>query len=348
MKNRNEKCIHNIVKSNCIQCNPQLGCIHNKLRRECSICTPNLKCIHDKRKKTCNICKPELICEHNINKINCRLCNIQLECIHKHIKNKCLQCRPELKCEHNITKNHCVQCRPELKCIHNINKFSCINCNPQLKCIHNITKNKCLICNPELKCKHNIGKQDCPKCNTNIACKLCKYTNIKHSSYKPFCSGCYYYLNPNLECFRQYKLKENLMVDEIKKKFPNLNITYDRRIYSKCSSNKRPDIRIELYTCSIILECDEFQHKRESKECELKRMQLIYEDLGNRPIIFIRFNPDNYINKKGVKIRSCFTKDKKLNKSEWKKRIKLLLERVNYYIIHQPELEIEYLFYNEI
>ena len=198
------------------------------------------------------------------------------------------------------------------------------------------------------KCIHKKRKDCCIECSPNIACQLCNYTNIQSSNYKPYCAPCHYYLNPKLECSIQFKLKENLMVDEIKKEFSNLNFTFDKRIDSQCSSNKRPDIRIELYTCSIILECDEFQHKRESKECELERMQLIYEDLGNRPIIFIRFNPDNYINKEGEKIEGCFKKDKTLNKSEWKKRIQKLKERINYYLETKPEYDIEYLFYDEL
>ena len=138
------------------------------------------------------------------------------------------------------------------------------------------------------------------------------------------------------------------MVDEIKKVFPYLNITYDRQIDSECSSRKRPDIRIELYTCSIILECDENQHKNYGNECELNRMQLIYKDLGNRKIVFIRFNPDSYINQEGTKIQGCFNKDNKIIQKEWQLRINELIKKINYYINNQPELEVEYLFYDQI
>ena len=62
------------------------------------------------------------------------------------------------------------------------------------------------------------------------------------------------------------------------------------------------------------------------------------QDLGHRPTIFIRFNPDDY-NKNGIKISSCWTinnkglcivKEKK--KDEWMQRLNVLEEHINYWI----------------
>ena len=45
----------------------------------------------------------------------------------------------------------------------------------------------------------------------------------------------------------------------------------------------------------IIVEIDEYQHENITYSCENKRIMEISQDLGHRPIIFIRFNPDEYL-----------------------------------------------------
>jgi hypothetical protein len=72
--------------------------------------------------------------------------------------------------------------------------------------------------------------------------------------------------------------------------------------------------------------------------CENKRLMEISQDLGHRPIIFIRFNPDAYITNK-TKIASCWEYDKnniwtiKRNKvKEWDERLNVLKTHVNYWI----------------
>jgi len=64
----------------------------------------------------------------------------------------------------------------------------------------------------------------------------------------------------------------------------------------------------------------------------------ISQDMGHRPIVFIRFNPDEY-EKNGEKITSCWGQDKKgicvVNKSkknEWTQRLKILEQLINYWI----------------
>ena len=40
--------------------------------------------------------------------------------------------------------------------------------------------------------------------------------------------------------------------------------------------------------------------------CENKRIMEISRDLGHRPTVFIRFNPDEYVNGDGLIIKSCW------------------------------------------
>jgi hypothetical protein len=107
---------------------------------------------------------------------------------------------------------------------------------------------------------------------------------------------------------------------------------FDKIVDGGCSRRK-PDILIDLLTYSIIIECDENQHKNYT--CENRRTMELFQDLGDRPIIFIRFNPDSYINKNTKKIEGCFKplisiedihkkKFYNINKNEWDRRLDIL------------------------
>ena len=61
----------------------------------------------------------------------------------------------------------------------------------------------------------------------------------------------------------------------------------------------------------IIIEIDENAHTDYDCSCENKRLMEISQDLGFRPIVFIRFNPDDYVDKDGNNIKSCW----KLNRT---------------------------------
>jgi hypothetical protein len=78
----------------------------------------------------------------------------------------------------------------------------------------------------------------------------------------------------------------------------------------------------------------------------------IFHDLGNRPLVVLRFNPDSY-KKDGKKVSGCFKVTKtyslSINKNEWSDRIKLLIETIKKYLDRIPEKEvtIEYLYYDD-
>lgn len=77
------------------------------------------------------------------------------------------------------------------------------------------------------------------------------------------------------------------------------------------------------------------------------------KDNGFRPIIFIRFNPDDYINNEGNKITSCWSNKglctlKKSKINEWNERLNRLKNEVNYLLNNNTEktIEIKQLFYD--
>jgi hypothetical protein len=71
---------------------------------------------------------------------------------------------------------------------------------------------------------------------------------------------------------------------------------------------ERPDRIYYFYDIILIVECDEHQHKKYKSDAEISRMSNIQKSLTNeRPVYFIRFNPDPYIpapNCKVVDIRA--------------------------------------------
>jgi hypothetical protein len=76
--------------------------------------------------------------------------------------------------------------------------------------------------------------------------------------------------------------------------------------------------------------------------------------LGHRPIIFIRFNPDDYEDN-GKNITSCWGQNKngicvikKIKNDEWNNRLTILENQINYWIQNTTNktVEIIQLFYD--
>ena len=183
------------------------------------------------------------------------------------------------------------------------------------------------------------------KCKT----KEC-YTFFTENKYKDYCVRCFIHTFPDEKVSKNYMIKENNVKEFLEEYFKDQNIIHNKPIAGGCSK-KRPDFFIDLLTHCIIIEVDEDQHPYYT--CENKRMMLLFTDLGDRPIIFIRFNPDGYtIN--GIKYPSCFSYHKALgvpiikHKKNWNERLNLLKETIIKHIMNIPEKEvtIESLFFN--
>lgn len=89
---------------------------------------------------------------------------------------------------------------------------------------------------------------------------------------------------------------ENLL----KENFDSDIFNHDRVVIGGCSK-RRPDFLITTTWGIIILEVDEFQHKRKNYpcECELSRMKELYFACGVNHLLFIRYNPDTFITVSG-------------------------------------------------
>lgn len=235
-------------------------------------------------------------------------------------------------CIHSLTKTECKRCK--YKCIHNKQKPTCKECGGSSICIHNKRKSRCRDCNGSEICIHNKRKSRCKDCNGSQLCKSTFCETYKNKKYNKYCSRCYIHLFPNEPISRNYKTKEYAVLEFIKNTYPEHTWVNDKTIDGGCSK-KRPDIFLDLLTHSIIIEIDENQHKPYDN-CELKRINLLFEDLGDRHIVFIRFNPDDYLDKDNKKITSCWGIDrnglssvKKSKRNEWEQRLNTLKNTVD-------------------
>lgn len=78
--------------------------------------------------------------------------------------------------------------------------------------------------------------------------------------------------------------------------FPDFTWITDKTIQDGCSL-RRPDLFLDLGYQVVIVEIDENQHDGYDCSCENKRIMQLSLDVDHRPIVFIRFNPDDYLKK---------------------------------------------------
>jgi hypothetical protein len=230
----------------------------------------------------------------------------------------------------------------------NCNRCENLDCNKQAHYNYNFEK-KSIYCS-----KHKLDNM------VNIRSTRCKSTfcdifvNKKNDGY---CLPCYINLFPDKPKSRNYKTKERQVTDFILQNFNNLTIIIDKKIQNGCSS-RRPDILIDLGFQILIIEIDENQHINYDCSCENKRIMQLSQDVNHRPIIFIRFNPDDYKDKNNKNITSCFGINgnsgiltiKKSKQKEWCERLNTLKNIINYWIdptnITNKTVEIIQLFYD--
>ena len=328
------KCIHGRQKSRCRDCGGSEICIHDKFKSTCRECGGGSICIHDKFKSQCRECGGSSICIHNKFKSTCRECGGGSICIHNKRKSQCRDCGGSSICIHNKRKSQCRDCGGSEICIHDKFKSGCRECGGGSICIHDKFKSICRECGGSSICIHNKRRSYCKPCGGGDLCKSSFCETIKNKKYKGYCTRCYIHLFPDDPISRNYKTKEYAVLEFIRNNYPEHTWVNDKIIDGGCSK-KRPDIFLDLLTHSIIIEIDENQHKTYDN-CELKRINLLFEDLGDRHIIFIRFNPDDYLDNDNKKITSCWGIDrrnglscvKKSKWTEWEQRLDTLKNTV--------------------
>jgi hypothetical protein len=186
------------------------------------------------------------------------------------------------------------------------------------------------------------------KCNSEWC-----FTRVTEK-YDGYCLHCFMHLFPNKPVSRNYKTKEFAVVNFVKITFPDFQWIADKRVADGCS-RKRPDLLLDLGDQIVIVEIDENQHIDYDCSCENKRIMELSQDVGHRPIVFVRFNPDDYETETN-KVSSCWSINgkgicsiKKSKWSEWQKRLSALENQIRYWCENKTNktIEIIQLFYDK-
>lgn len=153
----------------------------------------------------------------------------------------------------------------------------------------------------------------------HMACKTYLCDTQATTKYEGYCFRCFCFLFPDKPIVRNYKTKEFEVFNFIKTTFIDQTWISNKSIQDGCSK-KFPDALCDLGYQVIIVEVDENSHKSYDCICENKRTAQLSQDVGHRPLVIIRFNPDKYIDKDGKIIRSCWSESKETKKLKVDKR----------------------------
>jgi hypothetical protein len=198
----------------------------------------------------------------------------------------------------------------------------------------------------------NLVPQYCRSCKKdgmidlkNKRCKanLCLGTR-GNTKYKGYCANCYQNLFPNdpLTIQMRCKTKEIAVRDYINSNFSDFN--HDTVLWTgncDCNHRRRIDHRKLIGNTLLCIETDENQHKYYRDNNENIRYDDLFMIHGGK-FIFIRFNPDKYINSKGETINTLLFKRLSVLGNEIKKQIVRINNEENKELV-----EIIRLFYDE-
>jgi hypothetical protein len=342
-------CIHERNKNNCKECHGVSICEHNKRRSRCKVCKGGSICSHNKLKSRCAVCGGNELCEHKKRQEYCTKCQGNQICSHQLRRSRCKECNGPEICSHGNNKYNCIPCDGINVCEHNKLQYQCTECKGRLTCEHGKRKATCADCDGSYICSHEQQKNKCIQCNPENACQHCKSISIIGSRWQPYCFRCYCVLHPDADIPRKYKLKEHLVRDKLIEEFKDsITMRFDKIVEGGCS-RKRPDISIDFGSHCLMIEIDEHQHM--NYECEQRRMQELYEDIGFRKIVFLRFNPDGY-HEGSTTFSSPFGYSAAgaicIKTDEFNRRIHILLDRIHIHQKVEPveQLTVEYLFYS--
>lgn len=297
----------------------------------------------------------------NVRHLRCKetSCNMRATCNYKDAK-KVLYCSlHKLKNMYDVNKKICKYDDCNNTPSFNYDGLKSIYCNiHKLANMVNVRHAKCTYIGCKTLPSYNFSKAKTPLYCTkhklpgmiDIKNTLCinSFCNLRpfNDKYEGYCWWCYIHMFPDKPVSRNIRTKEHLIVEYIKIRHPNLTWIYNRTVTDGCS-NKRPDILLDLGYQVIIIEIDENQHKYYETICENKRIMELSLDVHHRPIILIRFNPDEY-KLNGDKIASCWNYDKfgsiKINPSklpEWQSRLQKLTDTIEYWINTKTNKTIE-------
>lgn len=284
-------------------------------------------------------------CPHGKRKAFCKDCGGSIFCVHRRQKRSCKECDGGIFCEHGRQTSRCKACGGAAICEHGRLRQGCKECGGSGICEHGSHKSACRVCGTSY-CKHDRLKKRCKECGGADLCKSVWCHTRGHKKYDGYCLQCTIQLHPEIAVARNYKTKETAVREFVLESFPTVTCVTDKKVADGCS-RKRPDILIDMGSHVIVVEIDENQHMAYDTSCENRRLMEISRDLGHRPIVFIRFNPDAYT-VGTTKHGSCWRAGKdgilritQTKTAEWSERLAALKVKIQYWIDTPSEKTIE-------
>ena len=181
-----------------------------------------------------------------------------------------------------------------------------------------VKKRMCSICNIRQGDYNFIGLKGefCSNCkeddmiNVECKCKNSDCTSYGNVKYKYYCAHCFVNLFPkdNLSLQVRVKSKENYVRDFLRENFEGF--IHDTALWTgncDCSHRRRVDFRKLIGNTLLCIEVDENQHRRYNNKDEEIRYDDLFMIHGGK-FVFIRFNPDAYVNQNGTKINPYMKK----------------------------------------
>lgn len=135
-----------------------------------------------------------------------------------------------------------------------------------------------------------------PRTYINVVEKECKSCALPFfiPEDQEMCQDCRDFANPTIRHSKELRIRAVLEANKIP-------ITTHDEVPMYACSKKRPDFVIDCDFFFLIIEVDENQHQSYDCSCELSRMVQLHQDFGGTPVVFIRYNPDNYTDDSGRK-----------------------------------------------
>ncbi len=177
----------------------------------------------------------------------------------------------------------------------------------------------------------------------NIKNKKCKANEIcpkrANPYYDGYCAYCFVKLFPN------HPKTANIRKNAKELKVVNyISSQYSGFIHNKPigPSRRRIDIRKRIKDTLLCIEIDEYQHRSYSEVSEEIRYNDLSMDFSGK-FIFIRYNPDEFGDKKGKKRNPKFEIRMEILEKEIEKHMLRIKQEEN-----EESLEIHYLYYNSV
>ena len=345
-------CCHGKRRPMCKECGGTSICEHGKLRNICRDCEGSCICEHGKRRQRCKVCHGVSICEHGRERRVCKECHGAAICEHGAIRNCCRACDGACICEHGKRRGRCQLCGGGSLCEHGREKSQCKECGGSSICEHGKRKNYCKECRGASICEHQRCKAVCPDCEGRRICKSRREpynTGCRSQGNRKltgFCCHCFVNLFPeDPRCFTvRRKSKEMQVVSHIASKFDGF--VHDKPFYVDlqggcCATKRRVDLRKLISNTMLCIEIDEDQHKSYIKQRERDRYDDLFMDFTGK-YIFIRYNPDRFIDKYQQRKNPFFETRMEALESAIARHIGRIEREEN-----EDLLEIHHLFYDE-